>query len=111
MANDTLSQVDIDRLLGGSAKLTPRSTAQLDVQVYDFRRPHRVSKERLRTLEAMYERLVRSLEGWLISRLRDSIDLRLQSVEQISYAEFLLSLNTPSAWAIIDIGLLSTTTW
>jgi flagellar motor switch protein FliM len=44
-----------------------------------WRRPHRVSKE-LRTLEAMYERLVKSLEAWLISRVRGQrIEVRLQA--------------------------------
>ncbi len=100
----SFSQDDIDRLLkggGGAAVATP--SRESDIQLYDFRRPARVSRDRLRTLEAMYERLVRSLEGWLVSRLRDSIDLRLQSVEQISYAEFLLSLNTPSASFLVRI--------
>lgn len=104
MANDTLSQVDIDRLLGGSVKMTPRATATLDVQVYDFRRPHRVSKERLRTLEAMYERLVKSLEAWLISRVRGQMEIRLQSVEQFSFGEFTLSLPTPCSSFIFDIA-------
>ena len=94
----SLSQDDIDRLLkGGGSPAVATASRESDIQLYDYRRPARVSRDRLRTLEAMYERLVRSLEGWLVSRLRDSIDLRLQSVEQISYAEFLLSLNTPSA--------------
>ena len=43
MGSETLSQLDIDRLLGGRSKLTPHSAASLDVQVYDWRRPHRVS--------------------------------------------------------------------
>ena len=103
MANDTLSQVDIDRLLGGVAKLTPRSTAKLDVQMYDFRRPYRVSKDRLRTLEAMYERLVKNLEAWLISRVRGQMEIRLQSVEQFSFGEFTLSLPTPCSSFIFDI--------
>jgi flagellar motor switch protein FliM len=100
---DTLSQIDIDRLLGGPTKLTPRSTATLDVQVYDFRRPYRVSKERLRTLEAMYERLVKNLEGWLISRVRGQMEIRLQSVEQFSFGEFTLSLPTPCSSFTFDI--------
>jgi flagellar motor switch protein FliM len=103
MATETLSQVDIDRLLGAPARLTPRSTQQLDVQVYDFRRPHRVSKERLRTLEAMYERLVKNLEGWLISRVRGQVEIRLQSVGQFSFGEFTLSLPTPCASFTFDI--------
>jgi flagellar motor switch protein FliM len=101
----SFSQDDIDRLLqgGGGAAAVATGPRDSDIQLYDFRRPARVSRDRMRTLEAMYERLVRSLEGWLVSRLRDSIDLRLQSVEQISYAEFLLSLNTPSASFLVRI--------
>ena len=107
MSAETLSQNDIDRLLGGSgaggARLTPRSLAALDVQVYDWRRPHRVSKERLRTLEAMYERLVKNLEGWLVSRVRGQIEVRLQSVEQFSFGEFTLSLPTPCSSFVFDV--------
>jgi len=104
MASETLSQNDIDRLLGGGARLTPHSAASLDVQVYDWRRPHRVSKERLRTLEAMYERLVKSLEAWLISRVRGQIEIRLQSVEQFSFGEFTLSLPTPCSSFVFEIA-------
>lgn len=100
----SFSQDDIDRLLnGGGGSAVAAASRDSDIQLYDFRRPARVSRDRLRTLEAMYERLVRSLEGWLVSRLRDSIELRLQSVEQISYAEFLLSLNTPTAGFLVGI--------
>lgn len=104
MSSETLSQHDIDRLLGGRAKMTPTSAAALDVQVYDWHRPHRVSKERLRTLEAMYERLVKNLEAWLISRVRGQMEIRLQSVEQFSFGEFTLSLPTPCSSFIFDIA-------
>lgn len=68
-----------------------------EVKNYDFRRPHRVSKERLLALEAMYERLVKSLEGWLVGRVRTKVELSLNSVEQISFSEFTHSLTTPCA--------------
>lgn len=108
MSSETLSQTDIDRLLGGGSAPSERAPvfgAQTgsDVQVYDFRRPHRVSKERLRSLEAMYERLVKGLEAWLISRVRGQIEMRLQSVEQFSFGEFTLSLPMPCSSFIFDI--------
>jgi flagellar motor switch protein FliM len=103
MSSETLSQHDIDRLLGGGSRQSPSAVAAMDVQVYDFRRPHRVSKERLRSLEAMYERLVKGLEGWLISRVRGQIEVRLQSVEQFSFGEFTLSLPMPCSSFIFDI--------
>lgn len=95
------SQSEIDRLLDSSKR---GSTAATDVQLYDFHRPARLSKERLRTLEAMYERLVKNLEGWLISRVRGQIEIRLQSVEQFSFREFTLSLPTPCASFVFDIS-------
>ncbi len=89
---------------GGRKQPTPRAAMlQSDAQLYDFRRPARVSKERLRTLEAMYERLVKSLEAWLIARVRGHMEIRLQSVEQFSYGEFTLSLPTPCSSFVFDI--------
>ena len=105
MSSEALSQSDIDLLLGGgAAAATPsRTSADADVQIYDFRRPHRVSKDRLRTLEAMYERLSKSLEAWLMGRVRKQVELHFQSVEQYSYGEFSLSLSTPCAAYGCDI--------
>jgi flagellar motor switch protein FliM len=104
VTTDLLSQHDIDRLLDGGSGPAGAGGVNVDVQVYDFRRPHRVSKERLRTLEAMYERMVKSLEGWLIGRVRGQVEMRLQSVEQFSFGEFTLSLPTPCATYVFDVA-------
>jgi flagellar motor switch protein FliM len=107
MSSEILSQNDIDALLDqGRGKPTPGSKKpanRRDVALYDFRRPHRVSKERLRTLEAMYERLVKSLEGWMMGRVRGQIELSLQGVEQLSFSDFTLSLSTPCCSYVVEI--------
>jgi flagellar motor switch protein FliM len=108
VSSETLSQNEIDLLLGGGGSKSGTRQASVrgrrpDVQVYDFARPHRVSKDRMRTLEAMYERLVKSLEGWLLGRVRGHVELRLLSVEQFSFGEFQLSLPTPCAAFIFDV--------
>lgn len=108
MATETLSQSEIDRLLGGSggggtAAPSERYVEQ-DFQIYDFRRPHRVSKERMRTLEAMYGRLAKSLEGWLMGRVRGQVEISLQGVDQLSFGEFTLSLSTPCCSYLFDIA-------
>jgi len=112
MANDTLNQSQIDRLLGGAGgssldmAMSGRRPAppQVEVQRYDFRRPHRISKERLRTIEAMYERMVKNMESYLMSRVRGQVEVRLQSVEQFSFGEFTLSLPTPCCSYVVDIN-------
>ncbi len=112
MANDALSQNEIDRLLGGNAGVLPdassmssgRSATEVEIVPYDFRRPHRISKERLRALEAMYERMLKNLEGFLLSRLRGAVEFRLQSVEQFTYGEFQLGLPSPCASFVMDVN-------
>ncbi len=110
---DAISQSDIDSLLGGAVTAAASAAAgraagafgdpDAEAQPYDFRRPHRVSKERLRTLEAMYERMVKALEGWLISRVRGQVELRLQSVEQFAFGEFVMSHPSPCASYVFDV--------
>lgn len=113
MSSELFSQSDIDALLGGNlaAAPAPKAAAQakpkVDAQLYDFRRPHRVSKDKLRALEAMYERMAKSLESWLIGRLRGQVEVNLQGVEQISFGEFVLSLANPCASYLVDIGGLA----
>ena len=51
----------------------------------------------------MYGRLVKSFEGWLMGRVRGVVDLKLQSVEQISFGEYVLSLPPSCNSFILDI--------
>ena len=101
-----LSQDAVDALFqspGASAQAVEEGGAAHEVVRYDFRHPHRISKERLRTLEAMYERLTRSLEGWLMGRVRSQVDLSLVGVEQLSFREFTLALPTPCSSFLFDV--------
>jgi flagellar motor switch protein FliM len=105
MGSESLSQSEIDLLFnaGGSPPPVAQRTPQQEVQVYDFRRPNRISKDRLRALDAMYGVLAKSAETWLASRVRGGLELELQAVEQFSFGEFLLSLSSPCASFVYDI--------
>lgn len=107
MNSDSLSQQEIDLLFGGAPGGTERQSPrvpQADVQVYDFRRPSRISKDRQRTLEGMYSLLTKSLESWLVGRVRSQIEVQLLGVEQFTFGEFLLSLSSPCTSYIFDIA-------
>ena len=101
MSTGRLSKDDIDRLLG--VNNGGGNGAGANASLYDFRRPNRVSKERLRILEAMYERLGKSLEAWLIPRVRRQVEVRLQSFTQFAFREFTLSLPEPCSSFTFDI--------
>lgn len=107
MSSETLSQQEIDLLFGGSADdQDPPAVrrGQVDPQLYDFRRPNLISKDRHRALQAMYGLLVTTLETWLTTRVREQVELQLLAVEHFSFGEFLLSLSTPCSSYIYDIA-------
>ena len=109
MRSETLSQNEIDALVGkaraavaaGAPAIAGEPT--VEAQMYDFRRPRRVSKEKLRTLQAMYDRFAKAFEGWLLGRVRGKVQLTVQSIEQFSFEEFTLSLPTPCASFLADV--------
>jgi len=108
VGSETLSQNEIDALLGGGAAGAPPNGSPVDLaveaQTYDFRRPRRVSNEKLRTLQATYDRFAKALEGWLLGRVRGKVQLTVQSIEQFSFNEFTQSLPTPCASFIADVA-------
>lgn len=108
MSTEIFSQSDIDALLDGRTDGQQRRPAGREgadeVQIYDFRRPNRVSTDRLRALEAMHERMSKAMEAWLIAKLRSPVEVSLQSVEQFSFGEFVMSLPTPCASFIFDVS-------
>lgn len=102
---DALSQSDIDSLFKGAAPAAPAPVAaSSDVYLYDFRRPRRIPNERLRSLEAIYTRFAVSLQVLLTSRLRESTEVTIASVEQALFSEYIFSLANPCAAFIFDLG-------
>ncbi len=85
-------------------QLEPTPVVQVGVHRYDFRRPERISKDRKRSLQAMYELLAKGLESWLTGRVQDQIELRLDRVEQLTFGELITSLPSPCASYIVDVS-------
>jgi flagellar motor switch protein FliM len=104
------AQREIDQLIqggllrGASGMSEGRKSGSNEVRTYDFKRPNRVSSDRQRTMEAMYGQLVKSFEGWLGGRVREVVSLHLQSVSQISFGEYALSLPGSCNAFICNIG-------
>lgn len=76
------------------------------VSIYNFRRPDRVSKEQLRSLHYLHDRFSRNFSSSLSAYLRALIDVNLYSVEQFTYAEFILSLPDPTYFNAISMDPL-----
>jgi flagellar motor switch protein FliM len=70
---------------------------------FDFRRLDRIAKSQLRAIHQLHDNFVRNLGANLSAYLRSYMTVNLVSVEQLSYAEFLEGL--PSPTCIAEVGL------
>ena len=70
---------------------------------FDFRRPDRIPKSQVRAIHLLHDTLVRNLVSSLSAYLRSYLTVNLVSVEQLSYAEFLDGL--PSPTCMVSLGL------
>lgn len=107
---DILSQEEIDALLevvdedGDTSEIGNSSQEdQRQIVIYDFKRPNRVSKEQLRAIKGIHDKLARNLASQISSVMRSIVEIRLHSVDQMTYGEFLMSLPSPTSFNVFSI--------
>src|SRR5471032_1029554 len=98
---DVLSQSEVETLLAaldpGASRQPAREkhnddTIAQQISVYDFKRPERVSKEQMRAFQALHEGFSREFGAALSGMLRTIVEVKLISVDQLTYSEFVFSL-------------------
>ncbi len=94
-----LSQQEIDAVFQNTQDRKREVTAAK----FDFRRPDRIPKSQVRAIHLLHDTFVRNLVSSLSAYLRSYLTVNLVSVEQLSYAEFLDGL--PSPTCMISLGL------
>ncbi|TWT88387.1 Flagellar motor switch protein FliM [Pseudobythopirellula maris] len=72
------------------------------VTPYDFKRPERVGKDQMRALQTMHEGFGRNFGAALSSLLRSIVEVKLTSVDQLTYSEFVFSLENPTCFNLVN---------
>ncbi len=120
---DVLSQAEVENLLSAAepppseadagtpapmpatpmplAVSTPPPRPREKVTPYDFKRPERVGKEQMRALQTMHEGFGRNFGASLSALLRTIVEVKLTSVDQLTYSEFVFSLENPTCFNLI----------
>jgi flagellar motor switch protein FliM len=73
---------------------------------YDFRRPIKLSREHVRTLQIAFETYARSCGTLLTTRLRVVSNVTLAAIEQVTYDEYIASLANPTVIAVVSLDPL-----
>jgi len=107
---DILSQEEIDALLEvveeeGDTEYVESGDEDDERQIilYDFKRPNRVSKEQLRAVKGLHDKMARNLAAQISSIMRSIVEIQLHSVDQMTYGEFLMSLPSPTSFNVFSI--------
>jgi len=94
--NRQLSQQEIDAVFENLEDRKGSPSASRKGVRFDFRRLDRIAKSQLRAIHLLHDNFVRNLGASLSSYLRSYLTVNLVSVEQLSYAEFLEGLPSPT---------------
>jgi flagellar motor switch protein FliM len=115
MSGDVLSQAEVESLLSAMDGREPEIIADATtsrikhrekISPYDFKRPERVGKEQMRSLQTMHEAFGRNFGAALSALLRTIVELKLTSVDQLTYSEFVFSLENPTCFNLINAAPL-----
>ena len=97
-----LSQEEIDAVFQGGAEACLDGMPQANT--FDFNRLDRIPKSQLQSLHLVHENFVRNLASSLSAYLRSYVALNFVSLEQISYAEFLEGVASPTCIAYVGLS-------
>lgn len=120
MSGDVLSQAEVESLLSamagqggavagpapgaihaGLAEGPPSLKPREKITPYDFKRPERVGKEQMRALQTLHEGFSRNFAAGLSAMLRSMVEVKLTSVDQLTYSEFVFSLENPTCFNLL----------
>lgn len=102
---ETLTQAEIDALRDAVKSGKIEDVAKQEVRPaprefkvvgYDFRKPQLLSADNLLALQTLHQTLAKSIQGLLFSMFKVTAETTLSSMDQVSYGEFMLSLETPT---------------
>ncbi len=113
---DAMSQTDIDSLVDSFEEQEEVLDATGDsmdedgeggnAYEYDFKRPNRISKDQLRTLLSIHDSFSRLYSTSLSSILRSFIEIQIESIDQLTYSEVIMSLPNPTSLFVFDVDPL-----
>jgi flagellar motor switch protein FliM len=73
------------------------------IATYNFKRPDRISKNQIRSLHFVHDRFARNASSSISAYLRMVVEIGLEAIEQVTYAEFLANAADPTCYASISL--------
>ncbi|MEW6202396.1 MAG: flagellar motor switch protein FliM, partial [bacterium] len=82
------------------------SAAGKDVKSYDFSRASKFSKDQIRTIQMIHETFARLFSSTLSAKIRTLTRIKVVSVEEVTYEDFINTVSNPSIISIYSLAPL-----
>jgi len=79
--------VDLDEV--GDVSSAPKEKSYT---IYDFKKPNTITKDQEKAFEALHEKMIRTIVTDLSSMMRKIVKVNVNTIEQMTYGEFILSV-------------------
>lgn len=106
MAEDILSQEEVDALLRGVTGETEEASAEDErgaIRPYDIGRQERIVRGRMPTLELINERFARLLRIGLFNFMRKNAEIAIGPVRVLKYSDFIRNLVVPTNLNLVQM--------
>ena len=100
---DHIYSDDEGSVLTASGGVTQEANTDLNIKKYDFRHPKLVSKEIMRALHKIHNQFARNIKRIFTNELNLKVEVTLEEIEQVIFAEFLNSIQPPTALFLFNI--------
>ena len=91
--SEGLSEQEVERLISKSQKVRKEEKEPIP---YDFRLPNRISKNQLKILRSIHDSVCDSFGSYLVSKLQTMLSVKVTTVDQIYYSEYVLAVANPA---------------
>lgn len=109
MAEDILSQEEVDALLRGVTGETEEASTEQDtggIRSYDIGRQERIVRGRMPTLELIHERFARLFRIGLYNFMRRSAEISINPIKVQKYSDFIRNLVVPTNLNVVHANPL-----
>jgi flagellar motor switch protein FliM len=121
--SEILSQKEINELMVDISNKSPEELYKLELKlmeeyssvkyinekfmIYDFRRPDKVSRNQVITLQMIHEQFATDASVKLSKMLNKKVSIHVASVDQLTYEEFIRSIPDPTVMSVIKMKPLT----
>lgn len=91
--SEGLSEQEVERLINKTKKVRREEKEPIP---YDFRLPNRISKNQLKILRSIHDSVCDSFGSYLVSKLQTMLSVKVTTVDQIYYSEYVLAVPNPA---------------